>query len=500
MALTTFYTPRYRAVDGNGDPLPNAILEFFEAGTSTPLNVYADVDGNTSLGATVTANGSGLFAELFMLPQAYDINLYDENNVLVWSAVDWFPPQAASSANVDLTGTAGENLTAGDLAYLSDGSNSKNAGQWYKADADLVYACVTPQLGFAAANINTGDSGLFRTAGKVTGLSGLTPGAVYYVSNTAAGISATPGTFSRAVGQAESTTVLVAQTNPPVELDLNSVVNGRLTLTTGTPVTTTDVTAATTVYFTPYLGRKVALYSGSIWVIVNFTELSIAVPAVANQVYDVFLDFNDAVPILALTAWTNDTTRATALTTQNGVYVKTGDTQQRYLGTFRTTAVAGQTEDSFAKRYVWNYYNRVPRIMRVLPSTDTWTYTTATLRQANNSTANQLDCVVGVAEVELTADVLVPASNDTGATLLVSIGQDSTTTAMTGVRMIQVTVNASTVNNVAPVMASVRTYPPVGRHFYAWLEYSTASGVTTWYGDGGSPTLIQGGIAGTMQG
>src|SRR3989344_6235690 len=54
-----------------------------------------------------------------------------------------------------------------------------------------------------------------------------------------------------------------------------SVIQGRLTLTTAVPVTTSDVTAATTVYFTPYNGDKIALYDGSTWAISAFTEKSI---------------------------------------------------------------------------------------------------------------------------------------------------------------------------------------------------------------------------------
>lgn len=41
--------------------------------------------------------------------------------------------------------------------------------------------------------------------------------------------------------------------------------NGRLTLTTGTPITTSDVTASTSVYFTPYKGNRIALFNGCSW-------------------------------------------------------------------------------------------------------------------------------------------------------------------------------------------------------------------------------------------
>src|SRR5688572_30068462 len=49
---------------------------------------------------------------------------------------------------------------------------------------------------------------------------------------------------------------------------------GRLTLTTATPVTSADVTGATTVYFTPYNGNEVELYDGADWVVKTFSELS----------------------------------------------------------------------------------------------------------------------------------------------------------------------------------------------------------------------------------
>jgi hypothetical protein len=150
-----------------------------------------------------------------MQPAAYKVRLDDVNDVTVWTADDFFPPQAASSANVDLAGTAGETMTAGEVAYLSDGSDSKNAGQWYLADADFTYASVTPQVAVVVADVTAAATGLFRTNGKITGLSGLTPGALYYVSETAGELTATRPGNARFIGQAESTTVLVVATVPP---------------------------------------------------------------------------------------------------------------------------------------------------------------------------------------------------------------------------------------------------------------------------------------------
>lgn len=253
---------------------------------------------------------------------------------------------------------------------------------------------------------------------------------------------------------------------------------GRLTLSTGVAVTVTDVTAAETLYYTPYVSDKIVVFDGTNWKQYTFTERSIDIPD-ATGVYDVFIYDNAGTLTLELTAWTNDTTRATALTTQNGVLVKTGALTRRYLGTaYFTTAGNGQCEDSLANRYLWNYYNRRARPLRRLEATATWTYTTATWRQANAAAANQLCTVIGVAEDLLSIDVRGVAANASAATAYNGIGVGSTSA------------NSATITQghelgtgaVVPVSASYNAIPAVGRQYYAWLEYSSAVGTTSFAG------------------
>lgn len=277
----------------------------------------------------------------------------------------------------------------------------------------------------------------------------------------------------------------------------NGICQGRLTLTTAVPVTTADVTAAGTLYFTPHGGNQIALYNGSAWQMFGISELSIAVPAAANQVYDAFVDYNSGTPALTLTAWTNDTTRATALTTQNGVLVLTGTLGKRYVGTVRTVT-ASQLNDSFALRHVWNYYNRKPRPMRVIETADNWNYTTATYQQMNANAANQLDFVIGVAEEPIDAEVIHHAANSTGAVnLSVSIGYDSTTTPATTVTGM---LSAPAAAIVTQFQAKLRMFPAIGRHTLVALEKSVAVGTTTWYGDAGAASSAQSGISGWING
>jgi hypothetical protein len=252
-------------------------------------------------------------------------------------------------------------------------------------------------------------------------------------------------------------------------------------------------------YWAPYQGNEIALYSGTAWVAFAQAQLSIAVPAVATQTYDAFVDYNSGTPALTLTAWTNDTTRATALTTQDGVLVLSGSTGKRYVGTVRTVS-ASQLNDSLALRHVWNYYHRVSRPMRVAEATNTWTYTTAAWRQANASAANQLSFVIGVAEVPVEIDVLGMWDNDGGGShAAVGIGLDTLaapTTGTIGIHNYSVAAGTQT-----QVVASLRAFPAVGYHYAAWLEYAiTATGTTTWYGDNNAATLYQSGISGSVWG
>lgn len=249
------------------------------------------------------------------------------------------------------------------------------------------------------------------------------------------------------------------------------IVQGRLTLTTALPVTTSDVTAATTLYWALYQGNQIALYNGTVWVMFALSQLSIAVPATTNQMYDVFVDYNAGTPALSLTAWTNDTTRATALTTQDGVLVLTGSTGKRFVGVMRTTGVSGETEDSIAKRFVRNYYNRVSRPLSAVSATASRAYTTAAWEQSLNEAANKVEFINGVSEDAVTMRARGSWSNTAGARLGVGIGIDSTS-AVSGR-----TASADGNGSYAGGEASYNGFPGIGYHYAAWLEYGGTGGL-----------------------
>lgn len=338
------------------------------------------------------------------------------------------------------------------------------------------------------------------SAGEVLTAADLNASFTNIISNAADLVS--PFTKNISAGSFKLTTLAAATTAGDAvryEQIGPSICEFRLTLTTAVPVTTTDVTGATTVYCTPYKGNRIGLYNGTSWDVITSAEFSLALGTLTSgKPYDVFCYNNGGTATLEFLVWTNDTTRATALVLQDGIYCKTGALTRRYLGTFYTTA-ATTTEDSNAKRLLWNYYNRVTKPMAVFDTTNSWNYTTATLRQANGSTANQLEFLVGVSEDMVNATVLASATNATGTNpeIAVSIGLNSTSAVASKTISSQVTI--ATANAVAQATASWRDFAAAGRNLLVWLEWAEATGTTSWLGDNGGAAACQSGIQGEVK-
>lgn len=299
---------------------------------------------------------------------------------------------------------------------------------------------------------------------------------------------------------------------------------GRLTLVSDTPVMTSSQSAATTIYYSPYSGNQVLINGGAGSMLsVPFTELSNittnsstgnAGPAAvaANSNYDLFVWLDDGtVRLTRGPAWSSDTARGTgAGTTElqrvvgiwtnkaaitNGPGVNLGV----YLGTVRSN---GSSQIDFiyggigsggtaASLGVWNTYNRVDVRGLVGDSTNSWTYSTATWRAANNSANMRVSFVVGLQEDFFQADYSVITTCPNGADHAAAIGYDSTT-AMSG-RAIHSLVLPGGVGQPWGTFNA----QPLGFHYMQAIEQDTsgaASGTLTWYGTNGSAGVYQNGL------
>lgn len=305
-------------------------------------------------------------------------------------------------------------------------------------------------------------------------------------------------------------------------LGLLGVSGHRLSLTTALPVTIADVTAAATIYMTPDVSSVIGLYNGTGWAVYAQAELSLALSSNSGHTgyhqsgknFDLFyFDDSGTKRLGSSPAWTNDTTRADAIARVNGVWVNNASIVLRfgssagntvtiasnkatYLGTFRASA-DGQTEDSFAKRFLWNRYNRRPRVMRVLSTTDSYTYTTDAWREAEGGTSNRLQFVRGLDEDAVRAVCAAQATNSATdeRAVLAAIGVDSTTAFAVGCIP---GIGAASSTQVGNPVSTYDGMPGIGFHYLSNLERASGADTQTFYQDAGTPTKYQQGITGTI--
>jgi len=208
---------------------------------------------------------------------------------------------------------------------------------------------------------------------------------------------------------------------------LPSTTEGRLTLTSGSPIVTTDQASKSTIYFTPYLGNQIALYNttSTNWEYLTFTEASIALPATAGVNYDIFAYDVAGTLTLELVVWTNITTRATALAKQDSVYVKSGTADHKYLGSVYTPNL-GLTDHTATNRYLWNYYHRKKAHMSVGDGNSH--YYLGGTRLWNGSTT-PLNFIVGVVEETFAANTMAWLKRTGAAVQRVMAGFGLNTTA-----------------------------------------------------------------------
>lgn len=267
--------------------------------------------------------------------------------------------------------------------------------------------------------------------------------------------------------------------NPNVAIVDSGINDFRLTLTSGTPVTTVDVAAATTIYCTPYKGNRIALYDGSGWNVRSSAEFSLALGTLTSGLpYDVFCYDNAGVPTLEFLAWTNTTTRATALAYQDGILSKTGALTRRYLGTFYTISTTQTADSKTVGRFLWNYYNRVLRNTQGTFSADMST-SSATYVELNTEIQNKF--IIGVSEDVVTGFVSGTASNSAAANqyTATAVAFDSTSTAEAS---FETTFGNSggTANVKMPVSVSGQKIGLAVGYHYATLLGKTDGSTSTW--------------------
>lgn len=435
---------------GSSGILTGTQLRFYDPSTTTPKTVYSDKELSTSITQPIACDSAGRFPDIY-LSGVYKVRWETTagTEIDTWDYVD--PGLSSGSSGI--------------LAIANGGTGATTAG------AALTALGGAPQTGL--------DSEISARQALDTRVTVLENAAAFII----------PG--------------------------------GRLTLTASTPVLTSSVTAATTVYYTPYHHNRVPLWNGTQWILTEVDEVSQALsdntksPAAAGTSanYDMFV-WNDSGTVRCTRgpAWSSGTARGTgAGTTElervdgfylNKVAISNGPAANRglYVGTISTngsTQLAMNMLPSAAaggganRLDVWNMYNRVDVSAVSRDSDNSWNYTTATIRAANGNNSNRITFVRGLNEDAAVARYQGYAGNsNNNVTWRIGIGLDATNAFADGSTP-GIGVSNGTAADLVGATAHYDGLPGLGSHFLQALEYSEASGTTTWYGDNNEPTLTQ---------
>ena len=241
---------------------------------------------------------------------------------------------------------------------------------------------------------------------------------------------------------------------------------GRLTLSSGEAVPLAD-TSSGTLYLTPHLGNRAALFvPGLGWRNYTFNELSISLAGKSTgKMLDVFLFDNGGTLALELVEWSNDSTRATQLALQDGVWVKSGAAARRYLGTVRI-ASNGMGESSLLRRYVWNLNHPQP-LPLLVSDTGAHTYTIAAWRSWNNNTGLRTQFIQGLGR-SVQFGLFARLAYSTAAGGQLSLGLDSGVMAL-GPNL------ANLASSLATLSLSGNQLVVEGYHYMQALELGSAS-------------------------
>lgn len=284
---------------------------------------------------------------------------------------------------------------------------------------------------------------------------------------------------------------------------------GRLTLTSGVSVTESDVVGATAVYLTPTGVNAQPVYDGSAWQNRPFSEMTLtlaATPHPTGKLFDAFVAWQSGAMIFGSGPdWSVGGGSLTARGTgagsteiemfqgrwvnKNAIILKNGATtyasiparQATLVGGFATVA-AGQTTDAANKRWVWSV-NGAERLVRMADElTASWAYSTASFRQWNASTANEISWFQGLGGriVQIEGNGFASTSGATPRFGMMGIGLDSATVNSAigggGGGLVSLT----TAGSICP--ARYRGYPGIGVHFAAALERGGGTDTQTFYG------------------
>ena len=193
-----------------GDSAANTVLTASIRADSSGQPTGSDISGLTG---TVNINTAGSLARTVTFSTPIPVSASTDYHVIFRGAGTCnIYGNNTSSQGTNASANSGSTWSASNGALeLSITAIDTTSGQLSLSSATSTRSSpyYNNFVGFAQSNITSGNSGLVVTSGVVTGLSGLTIGSTYYLSDTSGAISTSAGSNSRKIGIAISTSALL---------------------------------------------------------------------------------------------------------------------------------------------------------------------------------------------------------------------------------------------------------------------------------------------------
>jgi hypothetical protein len=456
------FSPNQQYSDTTGLPYAGGSLTFYASGTSTPLATYSNRALSIANTNPVVLDSAGRAGDIFLQNLAYKVVLCSDalGLVPVWTA---------------------------DPVYSSD----------FSTTASFLSGAGSPN-GVVAGS-----------AGSPT-----VPASVYWdTTNNILYVATTTGTSSTTVWTAVNASTAAAVVPAP---------QGYLTPTTGVPIISGDVTAATSVFYTPYTGNLVPIYNGTTFVPTVFTELTLTLNAAhaASNIYDVFVFNNTGVPtIVTGPSWSAGSggniasgtcARGTgaggaALSRINGILTNTVQITGRngattytinanlatYLGSIFMDTTNGQVTCHRSwgvsrKWGIWNAYNRVPIVLQMGLATASWTFVGG-FEQSNGSATAVLTMFTGLAEEFSETTFFQNVTVASGASVQIGISFTSGIPSLS----FSPSVSVGTATTLAQGISAYLGSPPILGIVNVLSEEQSAGGSSTFFGGNRASMILK---------
>jgi hypothetical protein len=236
MAGTLTPTPFQTVLDATGVAVSGAKIYTYTAGTTTAAATYTTSALSSANANPIIADSAGRYtaylpagANLKLIYKTSgDVTIREQDNVL---------SVPGSSVNLDVTGTVGEAVEAGEVVYLSSGGEASplTKGSWYLTDSDATPTSTLPQsVGMAVSAIAINTAGTIRLAGEATTDGSVVVGSTYYVGATPGAIVTSAPANSRTVGVANTTSTLILSATSAVVASIPNPITQDLLFTDDT--------------------------------------------------------------------------------------------------------------------------------------------------------------------------------------------------------------------------------------------------------------------------